>query len=70
MMNFFESVINFFQMIGQAITNFFDSLLGFFEVLLMSLALPPMLASLLPEVIYASAIIFVGITVIRKICGR
>lgn len=70
MMSFFESIGSFFSFLFDFIENFIQGFLTFIDVTLMSVAVPGMLGGLLPPIVYTSMVVFIGVTVVRKIFGR
>lgn len=69
-MNFFESIVNFFQLIWDLITGFLSGLLTMFSMIASSTVAPTHFASFLPSLLAASVFSVMGVGVIKLILGR
>lgn len=68
-MNFFDSVINFFELLWDFITNLISGILTLLQILVGAVTIPPMLIPLVPGVIGSCIIAVAAIGVAKLIAG-
>lgn len=69
-MNFFDSIVSFFEYLINIIGNIFSSLYYFFELIKGSVFIPIQLSGITPSIINVSIMVVVGIAVIKLLIGR
>lgn len=69
-MNFFQSIVSFFEVLYNFFLNMLQGVSNFLEVLYLSLNIPTLFSGALISIVFTSGVIFVAITVVRKIFGR
>lgn len=69
-MNFFDSIVSFFEYLINIIGNIFSSLYYFFDLIQGAVFIPMQLSGITPSIINVSIMVVVGIAVIKLLIGR
>lgn len=70
MFEFFDSVLNFFDIVWQFIQNLINSIVVLFQILIQAIAVPPLLIGFVPGIVGVGILSMVGIAVAKLIVGR
>lgn len=69
MLDFFDSVVNFFELIWQFIENLISGITTLLEILVQAVLIPPFLSALVPPFLSACIISVAAIGVAKLIAG-
>ncbi len=69
MLDFFDSVINFFELIWQFVTNLISGIVTLLNILVQAVLIPPMLTGFVPGFIGSCIIAVAAIGVAKLIAG-
>lgn len=70
MLNFFDSILDFILAIFNGIEMFFNSIISIFSLIIKGLAYVTVCVSLMPPILQAFLLAFIGISVIYLVVGR
>lgn len=70
MLNFFDWLVSFFEVIGTIITTLIESLITAFSVIAAAVAVPAIFSGIVPGILSTCMVALISLAVIKFLLGR